>query len=90
MNKLYQLSQTEETIAILSNLEDKPKTEFTADEIVKKLKKGIDTAIKKQYTYKEIAKILSENGCNITATALKKSHLHLSSTKPNKNHIIGE
>ena len=72
-----------QTEKLLTELPEKPRTKFTAAEIVVKLQLKIKSALDKNYTFDDIANIVFKaNGTAITGAILKKEYLLLEATQP--------
>ncbi|MDQ5921854.1 MAG: hypothetical protein QG673_1913 [Pseudomonadota bacterium] len=80
----------EKIFSDLDKLESKPKTNFTANEIAKLSRTKIRLALKKCYTFAEIAKWFNDNDCKITHTELEDSYnklINKNKRKPIKSSL---
>jgi hypothetical protein len=74
-------SAIESVTSTLEGLPEKPKENWSLREAVSVLQESISAALRKGYSYEEVAKMLSEKGVGISASSLKS---YLSAAKRQK------
>ena len=73
MTKQYKFDK-EAIFASLDKLEAKPKSEFTAFEIIKQSRARISNSLKKNFTFAEITKWFNDHECSITVDELQEEY----------------
>jgi len=73
--KTYNLKNENEILDAFKKLPSKPKTDFTAEEIFKKYKKVILTALSSGYSFEEISNLVFKpQNCKISGRQLKQAY----------------
>ena len=89
MGKEFNFLKKDAILAEINKAEPKPKTTFTATEIVKLSRSAITTAIKKKrFSFADIVKYFNNHGCDITAEELEHAYTSLSTKKQLKDKTV--
>lgn len=80
MEKLVTIKNKADLDNALSKLEPKEQNIYSVKQVTKVYLKQIRQAIKKGYSFKEIAEVFKNHQCKITAKELETAYNHLNNT----------